>query len=219
MIMDYHAARRKMVENQIRTNRVNDGAVIAAITDVPREEFLPPEMRGIAYVDADVPLGNGRQLMEPLLTARMIQAAGIDASDIVLDVGCVTGYAAAIIARLAGAVVALESDSGLADRARQTLAQLGLDTVSVVVGPLADGYPRQAPYDVIIVEGAVAGVPETLVAQLGEGGRLVAIVDDGTGVGRGTVFVRTHGILSRRVAFDGATPFLPGFEPTPAFRF
>lgn len=219
MIMDYAAARRKMVENQIRPNRVNDGAVVAAFADLAREAFLPPELRGIAYVDAALPLGGGRHLMEPLMLARLIQAARIEDSDIVLDVGCTTGYAAAVMARLAGAVVALENDAALAERARQTLAELGADTVSVVTGALADGYPRQAPYDVIVVEGAIAAVPEALTAQLADGGRLVAIVGDEAGVGRGTVFMQARGVLSRRVVFEGPTPFLPGFEPQPAFRF
>lgn len=219
MIMDYAAARRKMVENQIRPNRVTDAAIITAMATLPREVFVPPELRGVAYVDADVALGGGRVLMEPLLTARLIQAAAIEGDDIVLDVGCATGYAAAIIARLAGAVVALESDPILAARAKEALAGLACETVSVVHGPLADGYPRQAPYDVILIEGAVAAVPDPLAGQLAEGGRLVAIVNGGGGVGRGTVFVRSHGALSQLAVFDGATPFLPGFAPQPAFRF
>jgi protein-L-isoaspartate(D-aspartate) O-methyltransferase len=219
MIMDYPAARRKMVENQIRPNRVTDAAIVAAMAELPREAFVPPELRSIAYVDEDVALGGGRYLMEPLLTARLIQAAQIESDDIVLDVGCATGYAAAIIARLAGAVVALESDPGLAERARQTLTELGCETVSVVVGALADGHARQAPYDVIVIEGAIAAVPDAIAAQLAEGGRLVAIINDGGAVGRGALFLRTHGVLSRLVVFDGATPFLPGFEPRPEFRF
>lgn len=218
-MMDYAAARRRMVENQIRPNRVHDAALVAAMTEVPREVFLPPALRGIAYVDEDVPLGGGRYLLEPLIIARLIQAAEVQPTDIVLDVGCTTGYCAAVLARLAGAVVALDSDAALAERARQTLAELGVDTVSVVTGPLAGGHPRQAPYDVIIVEGAIAEVPEGLAAQLAEGGRLVAVIDTGTGVGKGTVLVRAPGSLSRRVAFDGTTHFLPGFEPKPAFRF
>ena len=219
--MDYAAARRSMVENQIRTNRVTDPLVIAAMSDLPREIFLSPEVRGIAYVDNEVPLGNGRYLMEPLVAARLLQLADIGPNDVVLEIGANVGYLSALIARLAGAVVALENDAELVKRARATLAEIGVTTVTVVEGELAAGYAKQAPYDVIVVDGAVTDVPTAILDQLAEGGRLVAMVQGEDGVTRGTLFLRTGAATSRRAAFEGAASPLPGLAPAkkPAFQF
>ena len=217
--MDYAAARYKMIQNQIRTNRVTDAAVIAAMGELPREQFLPEYLRGLAYADDDIPLGGGRFLIEPLATALLVQAAEIDADDVTLDVGCGLGYTSAIMARLAGAVVALECDPGLATRATQALNAVGATTASVAVGPLPQGHPSQAPYDVIVFSGAVASVPKALCEQLAEGGRMVAVIEGEKGIGRGTLFLRRSGSISRRPLFDAAIPLLPGFAPEPTFRF
>ncbi|NJO54995.1 MAG: protein-L-isoaspartate O-methyltransferase [Rhodospirillales bacterium] len=217
--MDFAAARRKMVENQIRTNRVTDPLVIAALSDLPRELFVPERLRGIAYVDEDIPLGDGRVLMEPLVTALILQAAEITATDVVLDVGCGTGYIAAAAAQMASAVIALESIERLAASARDTLEALDVATVSVVDGPLTAGYAEHAPYDVILFGGAVSKVPAAIMEQLAEGGRLVAVVADEIGLGKGTVFLRTGGIISQRAAFDSAVPLLSEFVPSPTFQF
>lgn len=143
--MDYAAARHNMVENQIRTNRVTDPRIVATMDALPRELFVPKQLRGIAYVDEDLDLGNGRYLMEPLVLARLLQAAELRPEDVVLDVGCGTGYSTAVLARVASTVVALESDSDLAEAAASLLAELGMDNAVVVTGPLADGYPAQSP--------------------------------------------------------------------------
>lgn len=217
--MDYAARRHSMVENQIRTNRVTDPLVIEAMDGVPREAFVPDEMKGIAYLDEDIPIGNGRYLMEPLVIARLLQAADIRPEDVILDIGCGTGYVSAVMARMANVVVALESDSGLAARANSALTNLGLDTVAVVEGPLRDGYVRQAPYDVIFFGGAVAKIPAAIVEQLAEGGRMVAVITGDQGIGAGTLFLKVGGIVSRREVFNAATPFLPGFEPVKEFTF
>ncbi len=217
--MDYAAARAKMVANQIRTNRITDPAVIAAMEAVPREAFLPAHLQGIAYIDEDVALGGGRFLLEPLVTAQLLQVAELAADDVVLIVGCGVGYDAAVAAQIAGAVVGLESDPGLAQTARRVLAEQGFSMVTVVEGPLGQGFARQAPYDVIVFAGAIAAPPAAITEQLAEGGRMVAVIADGTGIGRGTLFVKAGGIVSHRVAFDAATPFLAGFEPQPQFSF
>lgn len=217
--MDYTAARRKMVENQIRANRITDPALITAMATVPREAFVPDPLKGIAYIDKDIRLSAGRALLAPLVLAQLVQLAGIAAEDVVLNVGCGVGYDSAIIAGLASAVIGLESDPGLAETARRALAGLGLGMVTIVEGPLAQGYARQGPYDVIVFGGAIAAPPAAISGQLAEGGRMVAVVTDRRGVGRGTLFVKTRGTLSHRVAFDAAAPFLPGFEPQPQFVF
>lgn len=216
--MDYAAVRKKMVDNQIRTNRVTDPLVISAMEELPREAFVPDALRGIAYVDEAVSLGQGRYLMEPLVLARLLQEAEVNSGDLVLHIGCCTGYGAAVLARLASTVVALESDAGLAVKATETLAELGIDTVAVVEGPLNDGYPKQAPYDVIVFGGSVAEIPDGILEQLAENGRLVAVVGTHS-VGRGTVITRHKGLLSRREVFDAGTPPLPGFTPAPTFAF
>lgn len=217
--MDYSVARHLMVESQIRTNRIVDPLVIAAMSELPRERFVPESLRGVAYIDEDVPLGRGRFLIEPLVTALLLQTAAIQPHDVVLEIGCGCGYTAALLARFAGAVVALESDAMLAEQATAVLAELGATTAEVVCGPLRNGYPKQAPYDVILFGGSVADVPGAILDQLGEGGRLVAVIAAEKAIGRGTVMLKSGGSISSRVVFDAAVPLLPEFVPQPTFRF
>jgi protein-L-isoaspartate(D-aspartate) O-methyltransferase len=216
---DYATARLNMVENQIRPNRVSDERVLAAIAAVPRERFVPKRLHGNAYVDQDLALGNGRYLMEPVVFARLLQVAEIGAGDVVLDIGCGTGYSAAVLGKLAGTVVALESDAALAKQAIEALTELDVDNAAVVEGPLDGGYPRQAPYDVIVLGGAVDAVPAVLTDQLVEGGRLVAVVNVAPSVGNIEVIHRLYGGLSRRQIFDAAVPILPGFAAEHGFVF
>ncbi len=218
-MIDYQAARLSMVESQIRTNKVTDEAVLEAFLAVPRERFVPPALRGTAYVDEDLPLGNGRYLLEPMVFARLVQLAGIVAQDTVLEVGCATGYGTAILARLARHVAGIDSDRQFVDQAAARLRELAIGNASVAEAPLAAGLPNRAPYSVILFEGAVAGIPEAVSRQLGEGGRLVAVVRPGAGVGRATLVVRANGVLAHRTVFDAAAPFLPGFQPAPSFVF
>jgi len=216
--MDYAEARLNMVENQIRTNRVTDPLIFKAMGELPREAFVPGEKAGIAYIDEDIEIAPGRYLMEPMVLARLLQAAEITESDVVLDIGCGTGYASAVLSHMANTVVALESDAGLAAQATETLSALEIDTVAVVEGALSAGAPKQAPYDVIFIGGAVAEVPQAIAGQLAEGGRLVAVTNKKS-IGTGALITNHRGILTRRDLFDAATPFLPGFEPAPEFVF
>ncbi|MBT7941984.1 MAG: protein-L-isoaspartate O-methyltransferase [Alphaproteobacteria bacterium] len=216
--MDYTAARQNMVESQVRPNQVTDKKLLDAMRGLPREAFVPTEFLGVAYVDDPVPLGEGRYLMPPLAMARLIQEAAPAPSDLALVVGSATGYSAAVLSHMVGAVVALESDSAMATEAAQTLTELGIDTVAVVEGALAEGHPAQAPYDVIYFDGAVPEVPESISSQLAEGGRLVAVVSDG-GKGCGVLVSRHRGGLSSRDVFESSTRLLPGFEREKAFAF
>jgi protein-L-isoaspartate(D-aspartate) O-methyltransferase len=218
-MIDYGAARLNMVEGQLRTNEVTDPALLEAFLAVPRERFVPEALRGAAYVDDDLPLGGGRFLMEPLVLARLILLAEIGAGDRVLLVGADTGYAAAILARLAGSVVALEDDPALAKTARGLLAEMGARNVSVIEGPLERGHPGGAPYHAIVFGGAIAAVPRAIQDQLGEGGRIAAVVKSGARVGQATKMTRIGHELSRRAMFDAATPMLPSFVPEPSFVF
>lgn len=216
---DFAAVRHNMVENQIRPNRITDPRIIEAMEAVPRELFVPKPLRGLAYIDEDLEIVPGRYLMEPMVMARLLQAAEIGPGDVVLDIGCATGYGPAILARLAATVVGLESDPALAERATARLAELGADSVAVVTGPLEAGYAEQAPYNVIVIEGAVEAVPEAITDQLAEGGRLVCVVTGRRAVGKAMVFLRLHGAISRRCEFDAAVPPLPGFQSPPVFEF
>ncbi|MCH7930992.1 MAG: protein-L-isoaspartate O-methyltransferase [Proteobacteria bacterium] len=216
---DYATARINMVENQVRPNRVADQRVLAAMAEVPRERFVPKKYQGLAYVDEDIAVARGRCLMEPLVLARLLDAAAIRPEDVVLDIGCATGYSSAVLARLANTVVALESDAGLAEDAVKILGEIDADNVAVITGALEDGYPEQAPYDVIVLGGAVDEVPPAITDQLAEGGRLVAVVTGGGRVGKGTLTLRARGRLSSRVVFDAAVAPLPGFSIDRGFVF
>lgn len=216
--MDSSAARENMIKNQILPNRVTDPLVIEAMGAVPRDIFVPRALRGVAYVDEDLAIGDGRHLIEPLVMARMLQAARLGPADVVLDVGCGTGYSAAVLARMASTVVALESDTSLSERAAETLGDLGLDNAVVITGPLREGSPAQAPFDAIFIGGAVPEVPKTLRSQLADGGRLVAVLTE-RGAGRVIVVERHGDAFGQRTVFDANAPSLPGFELEDTFVF
>jgi len=217
--MDYAAARLNMVESQVRTNKVTDPRLLSAMLEIPRERFVPAALRGVAYVDEDVPIGGGRWLMEPMIYARLLQIAAIESSDNVLEVGSGPGYGAVILDRLAARVTALESDSALADGCAGMLAELGAARVTVARGPLDAGWPAGAPYRVIVLAGAAQQVPPALEAQLAEGGRMVAVIAPPGEPGRATLIQRIGGVMARRVVFDAASALLPGFAVEPGFVF
>jgi protein-L-isoaspartate(D-aspartate) O-methyltransferase len=216
---DYSAARFHMVEGQIRVNKVTDEALTDALMAVPRELFVPKSARGVAYVDEDIPIAPGRFLMEPMVLARLLNEARVRPTDIVLDLACGTGYASALLARMAATVVAVEDDPELAARASEVLGELNVDNVAVVQAPSEAGYPEQAPYDVILINGAVAEIPQPVFDQLNEGGRLVTIVAPKGRMGQARVYAKVGGVVSHRVIFEAGTPMLPGFAPKPAFEF
>jgi protein-L-isoaspartate(D-aspartate) O-methyltransferase len=220
LMTEFAAVRHNMVENQLRTNKVTNKRLIAALDDIPRERFVPKQLASIAYVDEDLKIAPGRYLMEPLVLARLLQAAEVGEQDVALDVGCGTGYSAAVLGRLAGTVVGLEADEALAEQAGRTLSEVGADNVIVVTGAVAQGYSRQGPYDVILVNGGVPFVPPALIDQLAEGGRLVAVVRDAAGTpGRATLWVKLRGAVSQRIVFDASVPPLPGIATEAAFEF
>jgi protein-L-isoaspartate(D-aspartate) O-methyltransferase len=222
MDVDFTALRVKMVDGQVRTTDVTNKDLLAAMLSVPREAFVPERLRDLAYIDEDLEVAataEGRRfLMEPSPFARLVQLAAIAPGDRVLDVGCATGYSAAVLSRLAARVVALESDGELADRAAAALAGQGASNVTVVKGPLAAGCRGEAPFDVILIEGAVEEVPQSLMDQLAEGGRLVAVVGIGN-AGAVRLYVKRDGNVSSRLAFNAAIRPLPGFEREKAFEF
>lgn len=215
----FDLARRMMVDGQIRTSDVTDGRIIAAFGSVPRERFVPPAQAALAYLDRDLPAGaQGRAILKPMVLAKMIQAADIDDEGRVLDVGCASGYSTAILSHLAKEVVGLEEDAALAAQARKLLAGLGVANATVREGALAAGAAGDAPFDVILLNGAVEKHPAALGAQLKDGGRLVCLERKG-GTCRAMLYFADRGELSGRSLFDASAPVLPGFVAPPAFVF
>jgi len=224
-MIEFATARRNMVDNQIRPNRVTSPVLLQAMLEVPREIFVSETERGVAYVDEDIrlasaPQGGARWLMEPMVFARLLQAAEIEKSDVVLEVGCGSGYGTAVLSKLAATVVAVESDPVLAEAASANLERLRVDNAALITGELKKGCPAQGPYGVIVFEGAIDRISDEIVAQLAEGGRLVGVLrNGGARMGQAVLALKRGGQLSRRVLFDAATPYLPGFTPEPSFVF
>jgi len=221
---DYDAMRLNMVESQIRPNKVYDPRLIAAFSTLPRERFVPDALMGVAYVDEDLEIAPGRYLTEPAVLGQMIEAARVNETDTVLDIGCGTGYSTAVLARLAGTAIGLEPDATLNARASQLMLELGIDNAVMVSGEPTKGHQDQAPYDVILLGGAVDEVPQALLDQLGEQGRLITVISnrqlsDRSHAGQATIFLRAEGGIARRRLFDAAVPPLPGFAPEAGFVF
>ena len=218
----FATARQRMVDGQVRPSDVTDLRIIDAMLAVPREAFVPENQRPLAYLDLDLDVGEAasakRFLIKPVVAARMLQAAEIRDTDKVLVAGGATGYMAALVARLAGQVIATETDPAQAAKARQVLAQLGLANVTFQAAAPADGDPANAPYDVIVLDGATEVTPERLYGQLREGGRLVGIFAM-TRPSRALIVTRSHADFGHRALFDASAPVLPGLERLPAFVF
>jgi protein-L-isoaspartate(D-aspartate) O-methyltransferase len=223
-MQNFAAERATMVDSQIRTNDVTNKALLEALYAVPREAYVPASVRSLAYMDSEVTVqtGNGaapaRTLLAPMVFAKLAQLAAVGPSDKVLDIGSATGYSTAVFARLAASATGLECSPALAEEARKTLAAQGVNNASIQTGPLEAGWPAGAPYNVIFINGSVNKVPETLLAQLAEGGRLVAIIAR-TQNGKAYLFQKVKGESSGRSFFDAGAPQLPGFTEAPVFVF
>ena len=218
----FSTARQNMVDCQVRPSDVTDTRIIDAMLEVPREAFVPQNQRAMAYLDLDLDVSEGgsakRYLIKPAVTARMLQAAEIKDTDKVLVAGCATGYTAAVVAKFASQVTATESDPALAAKAKAALAELGLGNVTVGTAAVADGDQANAPYDVIVLNGATEIVPEGLYRQLREGGRLVGVFAT-TKPPRAVIVSHSHDDFGDRALFDAVAPVLPGLERRPAFVF
>jgi protein-L-isoaspartate(D-aspartate) O-methyltransferase len=216
---DFDTARFNMVESQIRPNKVSDPRIIEVLEEVPREAFFPEAMRPIAYADRSLKIGEGRYILDPMVFARLLQALDIGPMDLVLDIACGTGYSTAVVARLASTVVALESEPAMVVAANKILNDLGIDNAVVIEGDLAGGYSDQAPYDAIMINGAVDEIPKHLSDQLADGGRLAAVMIDDQGLGRAVLMRKSSAGLSRLALFDATVPKLPQFSREIGFVF
>lgn len=215
---DFTAQRANMVETQVRPSDVTDPRIHAAMREVPRERFVPGARQMLAYADGPIEVAPRRYLMDARSFAKLVQLADIQTGDKILDVAAATGYSSAVLARLGGQVIALEQDADLVRIASDTLRSTGSANVTVAQGPLTEGARATAPYDVIFVNGAVESVPDSLLGQLKEGGRLVAIVQNGP-QGRAHLYVRQDGVAGSRGDFDATVPELAGFKKPVGFVF
>ena len=214
---DFAQARKQMIDGQLQTSGVFARKVLAAMSGVPREYFVPEQYRQLAYLDRDQPLGNNRYLASPAAMAKLIDLADISPDDIVLDVACGTGYSTAVISHVANAVVALESDSVLAEKANENLLELDISNAAVVHGPMDRGVASESPFDVITIQGAVEAVPPRLLDQLREDGRLVAVIGSGASA-QATRFVKTSSGISPVPLSNVHMPLLDQLTPKKEFR-
>ena len=216
--------RLNMVESQVRPNDVTDNRIITAMLKIERENFVPKASRSLAYMEGDIaiPAEEGetgaRALLAPMVLAKLIQLADIMDTDLVLDVGCASGYSTAILASLAEAVVGLEQGAGRVEKATNNLAAANIDNAAIVEGPLNEGYPSQGPYDVILLNGRIPQSPEKLLSQLKPGGRLVGILGEGVS-GKAVIWLNTGQAWTSREAFEAQASDLPGFELAREFIF
>jgi len=213
----FSIARQKMVDCQVRTSDVTDSRIIDAMLEVPREAFVPADKQALAYLDLDLDVGGGC-LLQAALTAKLLQAAEIKATDKVLVAGAASGYVAALASRLATQVVATVADAALAGRATTALGQLGCGNVTVRNVAATDGDDASAPFDVIVLNGATQIDPERLCGQLAQGGRLVGVFAQ-SNPSRAMIVTRSHGDFGHRTLFDAVAPTLAGLERRPEFVF
>ncbi len=213
---DYSARRIMMVDTQVRPSDVTKYPIIEAMLSVPREKFVPADLQEAAYAGENVALSSGRVVLEPRTLAKLLDALDIQPTELVLDVGAGLGYSTAVIARMAEAVVAVEEDEALAAEATKALAGQGADNAAVLTGALAAGSAKHGPFDVITIEGGVETLPEGLLAQLKDGGRVGAIFMQGA-VGTAKVGYKEGGRITWRFAFNAAAPVLPGFAAKRGF--
>jgi protein-L-isoaspartate(D-aspartate) O-methyltransferase len=216
MMSDFATRRVMMVDTQVRPSDVTKFPIIEAMLAVPREVFVPSARREAAYVGENLDIAPGRVVLEPRTLAKLLDALDVQPGELVLDLGCGLGYSTAVIARLADAVVAVEEDESMAAEAQRTLSAEGVDNAAVVVGPLAAGDARHAPFDVITIQGGVEVVPEALLAQLKEGGRIGAVFMEGA-LGTARIGYKIDGVVSWRQVFNAAAPVLPGFSAARGF--
>jgi protein-L-isoaspartate(D-aspartate) O-methyltransferase len=214
----FSTARQNMVDCQVRPSDVTDIAVIEAMLNVPREDFVPAHQRAMAYLDLDLPVSATRRLLPPAVVARLLQAATIEPGSSVLVVGCATGYDAAVVSRLAGRVTATEADPALAAQARANLDRFGLTNIPVIDAAMADGAPAAGPYDGILLGGATEIAPERLYRQLAPGGRLVGVFESPEG-SRAMIVTRSGDDFGHRTLFDIKVAVLPGLTRAPEFVF
>ena len=219
-VTDFDAARKAMIDSQIRPNKVIDEAVIAAFATVPREEFVPKSLQDVAYVDEDITLPGGRYMVEAMIMGRMIQSLELKPSDNVLLIGAATGYSAAILSHHCASVIAIDNRTAAVEKAQDNLNKLEIGNVAVLKSKLIEGYPDEGPYDAIIIEGGVETMPDALLAQLANDGRAVAVWRTSPRAqGEASIWTKSAGVATRRALFNAHVPTLTEFQAKSEFAF
>lgn len=219
-VTDFDAARKAMIDSQIRPNKVIDEAVIAAFATVPREEFVPKSLQDVAYVDEDITLPGGRYMVEAMIMGRMIQSLELKPTDNVLLIGAATGYSAAILSHLCASVIAIDNRTAAVEKAQDNLNKLEIGNVAVLKNKLTEGYPAEGPYDAIIIEGGVETMPDALLAQLANDGRAVAVWRTSPRAqGEASIWTKSAGAATRRALFNAHVPTLTEFQAKSEFAF
>lgn len=213
---DYASRRTMMVDTQVRPSDVTKFPIIDAMLSVPREQFVPDQLREAAYIGENLDVGGGRVLLEPRTLGKMLDALDVQPNHVALDIGCGLGYSTAILANLCEFVVAVEDDEARAEEAQALLSGQGVDNAAVMAGPLAEGSEKSGPYDIIMIEGGVQSVPDALLAQLREGGRIACVFAEGN-LGVVRIGHKLDGLINWRFAFNASAPVLAGFEKTAEF--
>jgi protein-L-isoaspartate(D-aspartate) O-methyltransferase len=215
---DYKTARTAMVDCQVRPSDVTKYPIIDALLSTPREAYVPDAIRPVAYAGEHISLGNGRVLLDPRTFAKMLDALNVQPNELVLDLGCGLGYSSAILAKMAEAVVSVESDPDMAKVASETLSEQSVDNAYVALGDLASGNAKNGPYDAIILQGSVQTIPDTLIEQLKDGGRICALFQNNNH-GECRIGYKSHGNVSWRTVFNATAPLINGFETIKEFKF
>lgn len=213
---DFAARRTMMVDTQVRPSDVTKFPIIDAMLSVPRELFVPREQAEAAYISENVPIAPGRVVLEPRTLGKLLDALNIEGDELVLDIGAGYGYSSALVAQMAEAVIAVEEDESLSGEAQTILSEQGADNVVLHVGPLTDGAPQHGPYDAILIQGGVEQVPDSLLEQLKDGGRIGCVFMEGA-LGVVRIGYKIDGDITWRFAFNASAPFLPGFAKEAVF--
>ncbi len=215
---DYTSRRIMMVDTQVRPSDVTKFPIIDALLSVPREDYVPDHKREAAYIGENIDIGDGRVMLEPRTLGKMLDAIDIQPTDVVLDLGCGLGYSTAVLAQMADFVVAVEDTAGRAEEAQSILSSQGVDNAAVFEGPLTEGAAKNGPYDAVILQGAVEVLPDTLLAQVKEGGRIIAIFAQGA-LGEVRIGRKIDGVVNWRMSFNAGAPLLTGFAKDAEFSF
>lgn len=213
---DYKARRTMMVDTQVRPSDVTKFPIIDAMLSVPREAYVPAALREAAYMGENITLGANRVMLEPRTLAKMLDGLAIEPQHVALDIGCGLGYSTAVLAKMCEFVVAVEDDADTVTLAQNLLSEHSVDNAAVLHGPLAEGAAKSGPYDIITVQGAVAQVPDAILAQLRDGGRIACVFAEGA-LGVVRIGHKIDGDVNWRFSFNAGAPVLTGFEKTTAF--
>ena len=218
--MNYELARKNMVENQIRANKVTDLNVIAAFSNVKREIFVPDKLKEISYNDEDIALSKNRFMMKPMILARLFQSLTLKGTENILHVGSNSGYGSAILSKLCSAVISLETDKKLFEKSIETFSEIGFDNVVPLHGSMENGVLKEAPFDVIFIEGSIEEKPKVLFDQLNENGKLIVVIKpENINIGKANLFFKLNNEIGNEVLFDAQVGKLPIFRHKPKFSF